>query len=98
MYLLNCDLKTEIDQLKSSEMKLSSNFERLKEEYYILTQDIEKSTYIKEAEGVMGQLEEILTEKESNLMKILTKTNSSFTLSFMKKNKVHKYNYMCIYT
>ena len=72
-------------------MQLSNNLERLKEKYYILAQE-KKSTCIDEAEGIMGQLEEIVTEMESNLMEMLTKTKSNVKLLFMKKLKV------CVYT
>ena len=75
-------------------MQLSSNRESLNEKYRNLTQEIEKSTYINEAEGIMGQLEEILTITESNLMGILTETKSNFRLSVAKKHKVHTSNYM----
>ena len=63
----NNKLKTEIGQLKSSKRQLSSEFERLKEKYQILTQEFEKSTFINEAEVIMGRLEETLAEVESNL-------------------------------
>ena len=82
------NLKVEVDQLELSDMQLSSNFENLKAKYYILIQEIEKSTYINEAETIIGQLEEALSEIESNLMEIRTKTQTNFKLSFMKKHKV----------
>ena len=78
-------------------MQLSSNFERLKEEYYILTEEIERSTYIKEAEDIMDHWEEVLPEIEFNIMKIHAKTKSHFASSFMIKNKVSRYRYNYIY-
>ena len=69
-------------------MQLSSNLENLKEKCYVLKQEIEKSTYISDAETIMGQLEEILCETESNLMEILTKAQSNVKVSFMNKCKV----------
>ena len=88
MYEQNSNLKTEVNQLKLSKLQLSNSLEKITKECHILTQQIEKSTYVNEAEGIMGQLEEILTETESNLMKILPKIKLNFKLSFMKKTKV----------
>ena len=94
----SCNLKTEVNQLKSSKMQLSSSFKRLKDEYYDLTKEIEKSTNIKEAESIMGRLEVVLTETESNLTKVLTKPQSDFTSLFATKSKVcsFRYNYMYV--
>ena len=80
--------KTNANQLKLSELQSSINLESLKEKYYILTQEFEKSTYINEAEGIMGELEEILTTLETQLMEIFTKTKPNLKLSFTKKYKV----------
>ena len=81
-------------------MQLSSSFERLKDEYCILTKEIEKSTNVKEAESIMGRLEIVLTETESNLMKVLTKPQSDLTSLFITKSKVcsFRHNYMYINT
>ena len=65
-------------------MQLSSELERLKEKWYILKQEIEKSTYINDAETTMDQLEKTLSETESNLMEICTKMQSEFKVYFMK--------------
>ena len=100
MYVQNCNLKTEVNQLKSSRMQLSSSFERFKDEYCILTKEMEKSTNIKKAESIMSRLEVVLTETESNLMKVLTKPQSNFTSLFITKSKVcsFRYNYMYVNT
>ena len=97
MYTQSCNLKTEVNQLKSSKMQLSHSFERLKDEYCILTKKFEKSINIKEAENIMGQLEVVLTETESNLAKVLTKPPSDFTSLFITKSKVCSFRYNCIY-
>ena len=87
VYVQNIHLKSEINQLKSSEMQLSSNLESLTGKYHVLKQEIEKPTHINDAETIMGQLERILSETESNLMKILTKAQSNFKVSFMKNTR-----------
>ena len=78
-------------------MQLSSSLERLKDEYCILKKKFEKSTNIKEAENIMGQLEAVLTETESNLTKVLTKPQSDFTSLFITKSKVCSFRYNYIY-
>ena len=69
IYKQNIDLKVEVSQLKLSEKNLSDEFEKLKDKYHSLSQDFEKTTFIKEAEIVMDQLEKTLTEIKLNIEK-----------------------------
>jgi len=46
--------------------RLSNELRKLKDKYHSLSHDFEKSIFINEAEGIMEQLEEILTETKSN--------------------------------
>ena len=62
----NAGLKAEVSELKSSKKYLSNELRKLKDKYHSLSQEFEKSIFIDEAEGIMDQLEEMLTEVKSN--------------------------------
>jgi len=79
VYEQNTSLKLEVSQLESSGKCLSNELRRVKEMYHNLSQDLGKSTFINEAEGIMDQLEGILTETKTKFEK----------LSFLKKHKVY---------
>ena len=61
----NADLQSEVSQLKLSKKHLSNELRKLKDKYHSLSQDFGKSIFINEAEGIMNQLEERLTEIRS---------------------------------
>ena len=65
VYEQNADLQAEISQLKSSKKHLSNELRKLKDRYHSLSQDFGKSIFINEAEGIMDQLEERLSEIRS---------------------------------
>lgn len=62
--------------MKSSEETVSN---KLEDKYNSLSQDFGKSVFIDEAEEIMDQLEEMLTETKSNLVNLL----------LLKQSKVH---------
>ena len=49
-------------RIKSSGNNLANELEKLTEKYSSLSQDFEKSTFISKAEGLMDQLEEIMSK------------------------------------
>ena len=65
VYEQNDDLQAEVSQLKSSKKHLSNELRKLKDKYHNLGQDFGKSIFINEAEGIMNQLEERLSEIRS---------------------------------
>ena len=64
-YEQDTDLQAEVSQLKSSKKYLSNELRKLKDKYHSLSQDFGKVVFLNEAEGVMDQLEEMLSEIRS---------------------------------
>ena len=65
IYEQDADLQAEVSQLKSSKKYLSNELRKLKDKFHSLSQDFGKAVFLNEAEGVMDQLEEMLTEIRS---------------------------------
>ena len=60
----------QVYKLKAENSQLKNELRKLKDKYHSLSQDFEKSIFNNEAEEIMDQLEEILTETKSNLEKL----------------------------
>ena len=86
VYEQNADLQDEVSQLKSSKKQLSNELRKLKDRYHSLSQDFGKTIFINEAEGIMDQLAERLSEITS---KIETFPHLKVTRVFRIINTIH---------